>query len=148
MWRSPFPLALLVLVAGCGPSLVESVRLSAPPRPADCPLDFLQLKTEEYMMPDVRAMAAPALSNLMPPPSAYELVGTISLGESGVQNPFEQRYKDLVHPRACNMGGDGVTIMMQSQSSIGMFGAGGTAITYAVVRKRVAPGAAPPPTKF
>jgi hypothetical protein len=148
MWRSAFPLALLALVTGCGPSLVESIRISAPPRPADCQLEFLQLKVEEFMIPDMRAMAAPALSGLMPKPSTYELVGTISLGDAGVQNPFEQRYKDLVRPRACNMGGEGVTIMAQStaQGSLGAFGS--TAITYAIVRKRLPPGATPPPTKF
>jgi hypothetical protein len=124
-----FLVSLSALVAGCGPHVMEMRMASAPPRPDNCELQFLQLKIED----------------LSPMVGTYEQLGSVTLFETGVQDPFQQKYKDIVHPRACAMGGEGVTILQQATTSPAMFGPGGSAINYAVVRKRQAPGAAPPP---
>jgi hypothetical protein len=131
----PTPLAsllcLLPLLAGCGPSIMETRMAAAPPRAESCELEFLQLRIEDV---------APMIG-------AYELLGNVSLFQSGVQDPFQQKYKDIVRPRACAMGGEGVTILNQATATT-MLGGSGSSVVYAVVRKRPAPGAAPAPQKF
>jgi hypothetical protein len=117
----------LSLLAGCGPNVMETRMASAPPRPEGCELQFLQLKIED----------------LAPMIGTYDLLGNVTLFERGVQDPFQQKYKDIVRPRACAMGGEGVTILNQA-TTMSMMG-GGSSVVYAVVRKRPAPGAAPPP---
>lgn len=121
----------LALLAGCGPHVSEMRMASAPPRPENCDLQFLQLKIEE----------------LAPMIGTYEHLGSVMLFETGVQDPFQQKYRDIVRPRACAMGGEGVTIMNQATNQ-GALGMSGSAVNYAVVRKRQAPGAAAPPQKF
>lgn len=124
-------LPLLGLLAGCGPSVSEVRQASAPPRPENCDLELLQLKMED----------------LTPGSGTYEMLGSVILQETGIQDPMQPKYRDIVRPRACAMGGEGITILMSS-SSAGAFG-GGSGTVYSVVRKRPAEGAAPPPpTKF
>jgi hypothetical protein len=127
------PCILLGLgLTACGPHIAEVRMASAPPKPESCELEFLQLKVED----------------MSPMVGTYEVLGSVMLFERGVQDPFQQKYKDIVHPRACAMGGEGVTIMTQA-SGQGAFGAQGSAVNYGVVRKRPPPGSAPPPpTKF
>lgn len=126
-------LALAGLVAGCGPEVMETRLASAPQRPDGCELWFRQLNFQD----------------LAPMIGTYELLGEVTLAESGVQDPFQQKYKDIVRPRACAMGGEGVTILDQVASTNPM-GAKGTGVTFAVVRKRGTPSAVapPPPQKF
>ncbi|MFT3774870.1 MAG: hypothetical protein QM820_56705 [Minicystis sp.] len=128
--RKPLLFALFALVAGCGPNVMEMRMAAAPPRPDNCELQFLQLKVED----------------LAPMVGTYEQLGSVVLMERGVQDPFQDKYKAIVRPRACAMGGEGVTILQQAttQSMMG----GGSAVNYAVVRKRQAPGTPSAPTKF
>jgi hypothetical protein len=129
--RRPLLLALLALVAGSGPNVVEMRRIVAPPRPEGCDLQFLQLKMEDF---------APMIGT-------YEMVGIVSLSEAGVQDPFQDKYKEIVRPRACAMGGEAVTILAEATVH-GALGGSGSAVNYAIVRKRQAPGAAAAPAKF
>jgi hypothetical protein len=105
---------------------------SVAPRPPNCELEFLQLTIGQI------SPAAPEYE--------YEVVGHIALGENGVQDPLQEKYRQLVRPRACAMGGEAVAILQQATGS-SVLGSG-TAVDYAVVRKRPAPGAASPPAKF
>jgi hypothetical protein len=131
--RKPYLFALFAFLAGCGPHVMEMRMASAPPKPEGCELQFLQLKIED----------------LSPMVGTYEQLGSVMLFETGVQDPFQQKYKDIVRPRACAMGGEGVTILQQATTAPAALGPGGSSINYAVVRKRQAPGAAPAaPTKF
>jgi hypothetical protein len=125
-------LPLVGLLMGCGPRVSEVRQASAPPRPENCDLEFLQLKMED----------------LAPGSGTYEVLGSVILQETGIQDPMQPKYREIVRPRACAMGGEGITILLSS-SSAGPLGGGGSGTVYSVVRKRPAEGAAPPPpTKF
>jgi hypothetical protein len=127
-----FSFAALALLA-CGPSVSEVQMIAAPPRDANCELEFLQLK-----MDDVSPAA---------PGAKYEILGHVVLQETGVQDPLAPEYRQKVRPRACHMGGEGVAIMMAAVGE-GAFGGHGTSIDYAIVRKRQSPAASAAPTKF
>lgn len=129
--KKHFLFAMFAVLAGCGPNISEMRMASAPPRPDNCELQFLQLKIED----------------LAPMVGTYEQLGSVMLFETGVQDPFQQKYRDIVRPRACAMGGEGVTILNQATSQ-GAMGMSGSAVNYAVVRKRQAPGAPAQPQKF
>ncbi|WP_394844200.1 hypothetical protein LZC95_45000 [Pendulispora brunnea] len=122
----------LVLVA-CGPTVSEVHMIAAPPKEANCELDFLQLKMEDV------SPAAPG--------AKYEILGHVVLQEEGVRDPLEPKYREKVRPRACRMGGEGVAIMLSAVGE-GAFGSHGTSIDYAVVRKRQSPAASAAPAKF
>ncbi|WP_433927610.1 hypothetical protein AB3662_31455 [Sorangium cellulosum] len=100
-----------------------------PPRPDSCELEFLQLPMEQ-----------------LSPTGAYEMIGNVALSETGVQDPFQERYREIVRPHACQMGGEGVTILMQATNSTAT--GSGSSVVYTVVRKRQAPGAPAAPQKF
>ncbi|WP_394830665.1 hypothetical protein LVJ94_29575 [Pendulispora rubella] len=123
---SLFTLALLA----CGPSVSEVRMMAAPPREANCELEFLQLKVQ-----DVAAGGK------------YEILGHVVLGQEGVQDPLDPKYREQVRPRACRMGGEGVAVMMTAVAEGGL-GQHGTSIDYVVVRKHQEPTASTKPTKF
>jgi hypothetical protein len=126
------PALFFSFVVGCGPSVSEMRMVGVPPKPAGCPLEFLQLSMEQI------SPASPSYS--------YEVIGHVMVFESGVQDPFQEKYRALVRERACTMGGEAVAIVQQATNSTMM--ASGTGIDYAVVRRRVMGGAPPPPMKF
>ena len=113
------------LLAGCGPSVSEVRMANYPPREDNCVLEF------------VKADMGQLSSNEGP----WELIGQIVLQEEGTQDPFAEEYRAIVRPRACAMGGEAVTIVMNATSE-GLVSSG-TAISYGVLRKRRAEPSAP-----
>ncbi len=132
MRQASFVIASLVLAlgAGCSPSLSEVRLVVAPPRGPTCEIEFLTLTMEQLSTG-----------------GTHMIIGDLILAETGVQDPYQSRYRDVLRPRACAMGGDAVTILADAKSTGGA--AGPTSATvYAVVQKRTAPSAEPaPPAK-
>lgn len=131
------PTSVLVALAcaqllGCGPSVTTMRLVSAPAKSDDCSLQFLQLTINQV---------SPAA-----PDYAYEVLGHVILQETGVQDPLQDRYRKLVRPSACAMGGDAVAILQQATSSSAL--GSGSGVDYAVVRKKQDVGAPRPPTSF
>jgi hypothetical protein len=124
-------LALSLICLACGPGIGEMRMAYAPPRPPDCDLDFLQF--------DMRDLA---------PGARYELLGHITLRQEGTQDPLQPQYRDIVRPRACDMGGEAVGILGSAVAAPTPVTMGGTAVDYVVVRKRPPPGAPTKPQKF
>jgi hypothetical protein len=116
--------ALWALV-GCGPTISEVRTASAPAREPNCPLEFIQV--------DMNELSSGA--------GQWEMLGQVVLQEDGVQDPFAERYRALVRPRACAMGGEAVSIVM-SATSQGLT-TSGSATNYGVLRKRTGQPSAP-----
>jgi hypothetical protein len=76
--------------------------VAAPPRPENCDLQFLELTLEQTLP--------------MSPAYEYEVLGHIVLGETGVQDPLQEKYRAIVRPRACSMGGEAVKRLPQAVS--------------------------------
>ncbi|MDB4939357.1 MAG: hypothetical protein JWP87_6329 [Labilithrix sp.] len=136
--RTPYAAATLLfaslalVLAACGPTVNEVRMASAPPKPATCELDFLELE-----MKDVA------------PGGPLEILGHVMLSQHGVRDPLAPEYRAQVRPRACAMGGEAVGIMMTGIATPTALSAGGTTVSYTVVRKRPPPSAkASPPAKF
>jgi hypothetical protein len=119
------------LMAGCGPAISEMRMGFAPPRPATCELKLVQA--------DMMALAAGG---------SWEILGHIVLQETGIHNPFEERYMKIVRPRACAMGGEAVSILQAASTSTTF--SSGSGVQYAVLRARAAsaPAPSPPPTSI
>ncbi len=117
------------LVVGCGPAISETRMSFAPPREATCTLEFVQAGPETMMMN-----------------GPWELLGHVVLRESGVTDPMAPRYRDIVRPRACAMGGTAIAIMMSSSNQFAMGSGSGT--IYGVLRPRPTVQVGAPPTAF
>lgn len=67
----------------------------------------------------------------------YHLVGSISLGEYGNNDPLSERYISIIRPKACAMGGDLITIaasaVTHGQTYLGT-NRPSTSIVYVVLR--------------
>src|SRR5580698_7904740 len=85
---------LALLASACGPGVGEMRMAYAPPREPACSLDFLQF--------DMRDLA---------PGGKYQVLGHVTLAQEGVQDPLQPQYREIVHPRACAMGGEAVGIL-------------------------------------
>ena len=120
----------LSLVAGCGPNVMEMRTVVAPGRASNCELEFRNFTMDE----------------LAPGSGSHEVIGHVVLSEPGIQDPFQQKYRDIVRPRACAMGGEGVTILGSTTNNTVM--GSGSATDYAVVRKRADPSAPAPAVQF
>jgi hypothetical protein len=96
-----------------------------PPRPENCELEFVKVDMGQ-------------LSGNQGP---WELIGQIVLGEEGKQDPFDERYRAIVRPRACSMGGEAVGIVMNATTEAAF--SSGTAVSYGVLRKRDSKSATP-----
>jgi hypothetical protein len=118
--------AALTCVA-CGPDIKETRMGFYPPREPACSLEFVQY--------DAR---------LIGPTAAWELLGYIEISEKHASDPFAPKYRKIIRPRACSMGGEAVTLV-QAASKDSRFGSG-TGVTFGVLRRRQAPGG--PPTPF
>jgi hypothetical protein len=115
------------LLTGCGPYVSESRMNAAPARPDDCELEFLHLQ----------------MMDMSPMGGTYEILGHVTVSNFSGTDPMSPENRALIRPRACAMGGEGVTIMLQATNRAG------STTNFTVVRKRPPPGAAPPlPTKF
>ena len=99
--------------------------LQVPPREEACALEFVQTSISD-----------------LAPGGAWEVVGYVVVNETGVADPFAEKYRALVRPRACAMGGEAVTIM-QSATGMGMAGMQGSSVNYAVIKKPSTTTAAP-----
>lgn len=110
---------------GCGPSISEMRTVNAPARDPNCSLEFIKANMTE----------------LSSGTGQWELLGQIVLQEEGVQDPFAERYRAIVRPRACAMGGEAVAIVM-SATSEGLT-TSGSATSYGVLRKRTDQSAKP-----
>jgi hypothetical protein len=113
------------MLAGCGPNVTEMRTVSAPARAEDCSLEFIKANMNE----------------LSSGTGEWEMLGQIVLQEEGVQDPFAERYRAIVRPRACAMGGEAVAIVM-SATSEGLT-TSGSATSYGVLRKRTTEPAKP-----
>ncbi len=109
---------------GCGPNVSEVRTANYPPNPENCSLEFIQADTQ-----------------VMSGTGPWEVIGQIVLQEEGVRDPFAEKYRAIVRPRACGMGGEAVAIVMNATSETPI--SSGTTVSYGVLRKRVQ-GAAPP----
>jgi hypothetical protein len=92
--------------------------VTAPAREPNCSLDFIKA--------DMNALSSGA--------GEWEMLGQIVLQEEGVQDPFAERYRAIVRPRACAMGGEAVAILMNTTAQ-GLT-MDGSATNYGVLRKR------------
>jgi hypothetical protein len=110
---------------GCGPNVTEMRTVSAPAREPNCSLEFIKANMDE----------------LSSGTGEWEMLGQVVLQEEGVEDPFAERYRAIVRPRACAMGGEAVAIAM-STTSQGLT-TSGTVINYGILRKRTAPSTEP-----
>jgi hypothetical protein len=119
----------LVLAAAatlaCGPDVTETRMGFYPPRDRRCPLEFVSA--------DLRTMG---------PASPWELIGYVTVSEKNPENPFSPKYREIVRPRACDMGGEAITIVQAGSRDSRFRSRGGT--TFGVIRFRRPPGAQPP----
>jgi hypothetical protein len=112
-------------MTACGGPNVSEVRMSSfPSREPNCALEFLKLDNQ-----------------MMSGQGPWEVIGQVAIGETGEQDPYDERYKAIVRPRACKMGGEAVAIMLNATNSTAL--SSGTTISYAVLRKRSAQPQAP-----
>jgi hypothetical protein len=122
-------LAALAL-AGCAsqPQLTSITRMMyAPPREFPCQLLFVQADMME-----------------LSPMGKYDILGYVMLTQLAVADPYAEENRRLVRPRACELGGDKVALMMSSATTT-PFGQGSGTV-YAVLRdKATAPRMAPQP---
>lgn len=114
MWRAMCVVACVALM-GCGPSLSVTRMKVAPAKPANCELKFVEVD-----------MATITVKK------EWTILGYVTLGESGVQDPFSERYRALVRPKACEMGGEAVALGLASAQA-GMM-ASGSGVMYAVLK--------------
>jgi len=126
MLRRSIQVAVLAL-AGCGSSMpaVQQTQMALyPPRPANCELAIINGATTD-------------LSIMATPTSKYVMVGTIAITEQGTQQPLSQKYMAIIGPRACQMGGDAVTLIGSSTGGDGL-GGNSTGTAYLVLHARAA----------
>ncbi len=108
----------------CGPEITETRLGFYPPREPACSLEFVEA--------DPRAFG---------PTGPWEMLGYIAISEKHVADPFSPKYRKIVRPRACSMGGEAVTLV-QAASKESRFGSG-SGVTFGVLRHRRAPGTGP-----
>jgi hypothetical protein len=115
----------LLALTGCGPSVSEVRMANYPPREPNCALEFVKID----------------MGQLSGNTGPWELIGQIVLQEEGTQDPFAERNRAIVRPRACNMGGEAVGVAMSAVSQGAI--SSGSAISYGVLRKRTSESNAP-----
>jgi hypothetical protein len=71
----------------------------------------------------------------------WELIGYVALGDNGKLDPFSDENRAIVKPRACDMGGEAVTIASNA-SSENLFTTG-SAVSYGILRHRESKHVAP-----
>ncbi len=115
--RRPLALALslcALAASACGPNISVTRMQAAPSRSADCDLEFVQIDMARVTVD-----------------KEWTIVGYVNLSETGVQDPLSGRYRKIVRPEACALGGKAVAIGLSS-SNQGAMGAGSGTI-YAVL---------------
>lgn len=117
--------SVVVASTACGTMVSETRMAQYPSRGEDCSLEFVQTTVAD-----------------LAPGSTWEVVGYVVVSETGVADPFAEKYRALVRPRACAMGGEAVTIM-QSGTGSGMAGTQASSVNYAVIKRPATEAAAP-----
>ena len=105
---------LACALTACGPSVSVMTMKPMTARPADCPLEYVDVAFERITVD-----------------KEWTLVGYVTLSETGVQDPFAERYRAIVRPKACELGGTAVTMAMSTASQAAMGSGSGT--VYAVL---------------
>jgi hypothetical protein len=118
-------LACVVLAVACGPGVGEMRMQSYPSRGANCELEFVKLDMQD----------------LSSPTGKWEMIGYVTLGDNGKLDPFSDENRALVRPRACDMGGEAVTIANSASNETLL--STGSAVSYGILRHREAKDAAP-----
>lgn len=109
----------------CGPSISEMRMMTLPAREATCALQFV-----------------PMDNDIQSGTGRWQIVGYVTLSETGMPDPFAPRYRDLVRPRACAMGGSAVTLFVNASNTAGI--SSGSTTAYAVLSERSAAAPAGP----
>jgi hypothetical protein len=121
-----------LLLASCGPQISETRTVSYPAREASCSLEFVQIDN----------MTAYTLYT----DGKWQVIGQIILSEGGIADPFSERYRAIVRPRACAMGGEAVAILVAGTNQTVV--SSGSMTSYAVLHHPPPPGQAAPPKTF
>lgn len=118
-------IGIAFLGLACGPAINETRLQSYPSRGEACELQFVKLD----------------MNDLSSPQGTWELIGYVTIGDRGTQDPFSEDNRAIVRPRACGMGGEGVAIVLNSSTTAPL--ASGSSISYGVLRHRTTDSAAP-----
>ncbi|HVY30947.1 MAG TPA: hypothetical protein VHB79_30515 [Polyangiaceae bacterium] len=114
-----------LLACACGPAINETRVQSYPSRREKCELEFIKLD----------------MNDLSSPQGTWQVVGYVTVGDTGALDPFSEGNRAIVRPRACGMGGEGVAIMLNSSTTTAL--QTGSSISYAVLRHRTTESTAP-----
>ena len=116
LWTLPL---LAALATGCGPKvgINETRTMFAPSLPADCPLKLVEV--------DITSVEFN---------QTWDVLGYVTLMDTGTQDPAAAGNRALVRPRACAMGGSSVAVAANSASS-NMMGTG-SGLVYMVLRPK------------
>ena len=118
-------LLLVCLLAACGKAGINETRMiSATPRADHCNLDLVQV--------DLTAVSFN---------STWDVLGYVTLADKGSQDPNAAENREIVRPRACNMGGTAVAVAVNSMSQNNL-GQSGSGLVYMVLRPKAAAAAA------
>lgn len=123
-------LFIAIALAGCvstTPEVGSVTRMTyAPPRDRTCDLQFVQ----------------PSMLELSPL-GHYDVLGYVNIHQLAAADPYAEANRQLVRPRACELGGTAVSIMISATNTSSYGDASAT--VYAVLREKAA---APPPQTF
>ncbi|MFZ6181746.1 hypothetical protein [Nannocystis pusilla] len=96
----------------------------ASPHDANCPLEFVQADMQK-----------------MRPGGEWELLGYVTIGKVGKMDPMDEKFRKIVRPRACKMGGEAIAVMTSATNSTPISTGSGT--VYGVLRRPPSGGQAP-----
>jgi hypothetical protein len=104
--RARFALLVpLLVLSGCGPA-VGDVRIKVrPARPADCPLEIVDVRNEDRM-PGAKFGGG-----------EYEMIGSVLVGAEKGADAMSEEIRALVRPRACAMGGEVLSLLVTGEGS-------------------------------
>lgn len=102
-------------IASCS-QITETRMIIAPARGADCPLEFVEADMEK-----------------MRPGGEWEVLGYVTIGKVGQMDPLDEKFRKIVRPRACKMGGEAIAVMTSATNNTAMGTGSGT--VYGVLRR-------------
>ncbi|MEO8845267.1 MAG: hypothetical protein ABI591_02090 [Kofleriaceae bacterium] len=114
-------IVVVLVLAGCGKAGISETRMiSGTPRGATCNLDLVQVDITQISFN-----------------STWDVLGYVTLLDKGTQDPAAPENREIVRPRACNMGGTAVAVAINgmSQNNLGRSGSG---LVYMVLRPKTA----------
>jgi hypothetical protein len=120
---------VLAVAAGCAsqePELASITRMMpAPARELSCALQFVQASIFD-----------------LSPLGKYDILGYVTVQQLAVADPFAEENRRIVRPKACELGGQFVALMLSS-TSMGI-DSDASVTAYAVLREKSAPISQPP----